>query len=98
MRTVNKSISITKLVATEETITSEELSVINEDKSTKIITAIIKQYNANSCQINEVVTIVSGNNYDLLMSANPSWAAGKPANEYRETDLWYIIDLVRKGA
>ena len=33
--------------------------------------------------------------YTDLMSANPEWAVGKPANSFRQDDLWRFIDLVR---
>ena len=33
--------------------------------------------------------------YTELMSANPTWAPGKPANTFKLNDLWYFIDLIR---
>ena len=30
-----------------------------------------------------------------LMSASPSWAANKPANTYRNEDLWIFVDRIR---
>ncbi|MEF2243968.1 hypothetical protein V1L65_03380 [Paenibacillus sp. IITD108] len=38
---------------------------------------------------------ISGTMYELLMSENPSFAPNKPQNEYREVDIWYIVDLIR---
>lgn len=40
---------------------------------------------------------IIGEHYDLLMSESPGFADGKPANEYRESDLWYIIDMLRES-
>jgi len=33
--------------------------------------------------------------YTELMSANPTWAPGKPAGTFRQDDLWRFIDIGR---
>lgn len=38
---------------------------------------------------------ITGDNFAELMSANPTWAPGKPAGTYRNEDLWIFIDRLR---
>lgn len=55
--------------------------------------------------VNPDGTMVNGNVYDEyqiqgddfaeLMSAGPSWAPNKPANTYRNEDLWVFVDRFR---
>jgi hypothetical protein len=33
-----------------------------------------------------------------LMSESPAWAQGKPANTYRNEDLWVFVDRRRENA
>lgn len=38
---------------------------------------------------------IAGDDFDELVSENPSWAPGKPAGTYRNEDLWVFIDRYR---
>lgn len=38
---------------------------------------------------------IEGDDYDELMSANPSWAQGKKAGKFHLDDLWTFIDRQR---
>lgn len=94
MRNVSKEIIHTKEVNVTETIVQENISQILENKNAKIMQVTVESYNANNELILKKDYVVDNGNYDLLMSANPSFAPNKPENEYRESDLWYIIDLI----
>ena len=39
----------------------------------------------------ELTKVISGADYVSLISANPSWGPNKPANTFREEDLWNFI-------
>lgn len=94
MRTCNKEVTIVNTVEENVSVNNEEIININENKTLKMITVTIN-YLADSTSVKQENIIISGDNYDSLMSENPSFAPGKPENEYREADLWYIIDLIR---
>jgi hypothetical protein len=47
--------------------------------------------NPNSVEMFEL----TGDNFAALMSGNPAWAPRKPANTYRNEDLWYFVDKLR---
>ena len=38
---------------------------------------------------------ISGSDYIDIVSANPAWAPGKPASEFRESDILAKIDEIR---
>lgn len=40
---------------------------------------------------------ITGDDFTELMSASPTWAPGKPANTYRNEDLWIFIDRNRSA-
>lgn len=41
--------------------------------------------------------LIQGTYYDALMSEFPEFSPTKPAHEYREVDLWFIIDAAVSG-
>ena len=82
----------------EETIylTGEEITVINEYKELGTISIVVSYKTSDGITISKDDYQISGEDYDLLMSQSPDFAPGKPENEYREVDLWFIIDLIRE--
>ena len=95
MRIVNKSFNINQILQQTVEATKEEITLINENKQQKsiYIETIYKDINGNI--IENTSTVISGDNYNLLMSQSPEFAPNKPLNEYREVDLFYIIDKIR---
>ena len=94
MRSTNKTIVKRELVDVEYVVTSESILSINENKVSKDIVVEVGLQNDDKIVSTEV-HYITDSKYDLLMSASPNFATGKPVNEYREVDLWYIIDLLR---
>ena len=45
--------------------------------------------------INEDGTKTDIDDYQELLSANPTWAPTKPAGVFRKEDLWHFVDLIR---
>ncbi|OCT12636.1 hypothetical protein A8709_33030 [Paenibacillus pectinilyticus] len=74
---------------------TEEMSRINETKILKNVEVTITYKDQSGFILKNEQFLISGDNYDLLMTENPDFAPGKPANEYREADLWHVIDLLR---
>jgi hypothetical protein len=79
----------------EDTIESsyEDIITISEDKIGKTVIAIIACYDNENRIVDQKRITITGEHYDLLMSESPEFSPNKPLNEYREVDLWYIIDL-----
>lgn len=96
MRTCDKQVEVVETVKTIKTATQEELVVISEDKKMKNIFLKIELKDADNRVIQTKEIYIAGDYYVLLMSESPSFAIGKPANEYREEDLWYIVDLMEQ--
>ncbi|WP_211750244.1 hypothetical protein [Paenibacillus sp. Marseille-Q4541] len=94
MRNSNTLISYTEVQVLKKNAHKEGFIIINEDKTAKIIRLTIGYYDENETLLETRDCIVSSENYELLMSNSPDFAPGKPENEYREQDLWYIIDKI----
>ncbi|MNV56191.1 hypothetical protein D3C71_1484630 [compost metagenome] len=95
MRTTNKVFDVTETKTVSRAASYEQIQRIVEDKWNKIITVETAYFDAENNLLSADNVVISGENYTLLMSANPTFAPAKPANEYREVDLWYIVDLIR---
>lgn len=94
MRSINKSFTKTEIIEKPVVATKEEIIRINEDKIVKEIIVSVNFKDNNELISNETIKI-DNEMYDLLMSESPDFAQGKPLNEYRESDLFYVIDLIR---
>lgn len=97
MRECNKEIELQKVTNIVEIATTEEIVRITEDKVSNLICVDTISKNANGDIINNENTTIYGDYYNMLMSESPSFAPNKPQNEYREDDIWYIIDLIRNS-
>lgn len=97
MREVNREVGVIKVVSiTEnETVIKEVINSINEQKPNRFVAVDVALLGEQDKIIKHEHYEIEGEKYNLLMSESPSFAQGKPANEYRESDLWYIIDLIR---
>lgn len=87
---------VKKLVSVEQSINiaSERIIQINEDKISMQIVATYGLYDVQDMLIEQRSCVIQGEHYVLIMAKSPDFAPGKPANEYRESDLWYVIDLI----
>lgn len=95
MRTISKPITIGQYVETTTTAVAEEILQIAENKDNQTVTVYVVLKDADGKRLQQEPYCINGSNYTLLMSASPSFAPGKPENEYREVDLWYMVDLIR---
>lgn len=95
MRTTNRTF-VQPITRKEELVaTSEEIFTINEHKGARTIEVSVAFKAADGSVLGYEHHHISGAHYDSLMSEAPVYAPGKPKNEYREIDLWYVIDLIR---
>lgn len=58
----------------------------------RTVDVTVGYYNSDYKLIATKAFFINGQLYDKLMSESPDFAPGKPLNEYREQDLWFIID------
>lgn len=95
MREIN--VKVTRPIEIIETkiATKEIIHSILERKTNKEIEVGILLQGSDGEILKDEYYMISGENYSMLMSDSPSFAIGKPENEYREIDLWHVIDLIR---
>lgn len=94
MRNVDRVIAIQEISQKTETITQEVIDSIYEVKNLESITVTVSLINAAGDKVRSESHEIVGDNYRLLMGASPNFAPNKPENEYREVDLWHVIDLI----
>lgn len=95
MRTIAKKFPV--LTQTQETATREDIVVKNTNKEMKLIYVEVSFTKEDGTELNRDKLTITGENYDLLMSESPEFAPNKPINDFREEDLFYIIDKMRAG-
>lgn len=96
MRTSNKTMLIEKYEVSKAQVTvcTEEFLEVRENKLSRQIDVLIAYKNEHEEIIKQEQKVITGRNYELLMSASPDFAPNKPLNEYREQDLWHVIDMI----
>lgn len=95
LRNINKVFKQCVLQEVDKMASIEEITLINENKSLEEIEVMVKYKDISGNVIGNDRYYIKEDNYTLIMSQSPNFAPNKPINEYREIDLWYIIDLIR---
>jgi hypothetical protein len=90
---VTKAFEIKEIVQTE--ITKEDFISISENKIASTVVVEIGKYTEDNRLIEQETIGIQHEYYQMLISENPAFAPDKPYQEYREVDLWYVIDLIR---
>lgn len=96
MRSSNRVIKVATSIVNDVSVSYEDFIEIYETKLLKKIDVRIGYFDKDNNLLDGVNTAITEGYYDLLMSESPDFAPGKPLNEYRETDLWHVIDLISK--
>ena len=96
MRAVSIEAEYMKPQLIEGLITNEEVLTEIKNRTLKYIEVEIAQYDSDLYEVAKQRYTIDGDKYELLMSESPDFAPGKPKNDYREDDLFYIIDLIRE--
>lgn len=94
MRVSEKEITVVRSVISKVLAATEHLISINNYKESRTLVATVQYRDQDDLEIGQRTWYVTGEKYDLLMSESPNFAPGKPENEYREVDVWHIIDLL----
>lgn len=95
MRATSIDVQLSKAITVTDQATSENIVSIYERKRAGDILVGVEYINAAGDVIKEGTYEIRGDKYELLMSANPPFAPNKLRNEYREEDIWYVIDQIR---
>lgn len=94
MRVIDEEVSVQQLATVVKAAVSEEIQSIYEHKVDKFVNVTTILRDAEGAPVRTRVHEIVGSFYDMLMSGLPDYAPGKPAHEYRESDLWHVIDLM----
>ena len=76
--------------------THEEIVSTSHDKITKKLELTVHLYREDGSFINGESYVIQGDDYTFLLSADPAFTEGKMENDYREVDLWCMVDKLRE--
>ncbi|GKU81191.1 hypothetical protein [Niallia sp. NCCP-28] len=93
MRTVDVQVTLNKPVLVH--FTKEELKVKMIDYDNKRVTVITRYLNDEGETSEDQSTIFEDEEYELLMSQSEEFPLGKPLNDCREEDVFYMLDKKR---
>lgn len=94
MREMNDTVEVVVRQTQSLTIAYADFTFVTESKMNCTISGEIGYFSADDKQLGCKSFLIDGQYYTLLMSDRPPFAPYKRANEYRESDLWYILDLI----
>lgn len=95
MWTINKPIIKKSVVETTETATLAEIAKYDTDINFRTVNVKVQYKKDDGTVLSEEFFTIFGDNYDLLMSESPEFAPGKPENDYRVSDLEYVIKKIQ---
>lgn len=98
MFSTNQQVVYQKLEKITEIATNEDFGAWHVYPNQKKVIVEDHLYNSAGDLIKVSDITIDGGNYDLLMSENPSFAPNKPADEFRQSDIKYIIDQIRNAS
>jgi len=78
--------------------THEEIVSTSHDKISQKLSLTVHLYRSDGSLINPEVHVIQGEDYTFLMSADPAFSTGKQENDYREIDLWCMVDRIRANS
>lgn len=90
----NKVFLMSRSVHVEVQAAFREFRSIKELKDEQSVIVEVVYLDSDQKPISIETQSIDGQYYELLMSESPDFATGKPANEYREADIWHVIDLM----
>lgn len=76
--------------------THEDIISTSHDKMSKRLAFTVNLYREDGSLINPESYLIEGEDYNYLMSVDPAFTEGKPENDYREVDLWCMVDKIRE--
>lgn len=76
--------------------THEDIVSTSHDKISKKLSLTVHLYREDQSFINGESYVIEGGDYAFLMSDDPAFAEGKMADDYREVDLWCMVDKLRE--
>lgn len=96
MRDVNIVLSFPKVIQEKRVASKEEIIKKDEDKVNKMVTVTTRLYDTDNQFLTDRMFQIIGSDYDFLMSDSPDFNEGKTKDNYRDEDLFVVIDLLNK--
>lgn len=76
--------------------THEDIVSTSYDKISQRLQLTVHLYRVDESLINPESYVIEGEDYIFLMSTNECFEPGKEENQYREIDLWCMVDRIRE--
>jgi hypothetical protein len=80
--------------AVPEKTVQEEMISMTVDFNSEIISLIMGELDSDGKVVSHRVVNLDQQAYGMLMAESPEWAKGKPANDFRRTDVVKVMDLL----
>lgn len=93
MRNSSRVFSVPKTINVDVVSRNERIMRLVENRELGTIEVTTGFYDETEALIGGASYFLSGDKYQLLMSASPTFAPGKPQGEYREIDLWHVLSM-----
>lgn len=87
----NKVFNLSKTIIEQRIANRREVIIKTNNRDSGIYEVTINYYDSQGFIASVFITIF-GEYYDLLMSQSPEFAPGKPENECRDEDIFYVLD------
>lgn len=92
MRSINKEYAAIVTQTVTKVATKQDFSYINKNKELRLINFEVISLSDDGEILERKAYQLNDADYDLIMSDSPDFAPGKPVNDFREADLFYMID------
>uniref|UniRef100_A0AAU8BCM5 Uncharacterized protein n=1 Tax=Bacillus phage Adastra TaxID=3143958 RepID=A0AAU8BCM5_9CAUD len=95
MRETKKDVYIPKTITEKVTAVNEKINNIVDNRDRNSVDVSVSYLDVDNKVLSRESYSIFNENFDFLMSQHSVFEAGKPKDAYRESDLWYVIDILR---
>ncbi|WCS68740.1 hypothetical protein Goe19_00990 [Bacillus phage vB_BsuM-Goe19] len=95
MRATQKDIYIPKTITEKVTAVNEKINNIIDNRDRNTVDVSVSYLDADNKVLSKESYSIFNENFDFLMSQHSVFGEGKPKDAYRESDLWYVVDILR---
>ena len=96
MAEINEVITSYELVEKSVIAIKEEVLRYVWDSGSRYVNVTVIKLSKDDSILAEDSYVIVDDFYDLLISDSPEFAPGKPADEFRNDDLLYIVRLIKE--
>lgn len=95
MRETKKDVYIPKTITEKVTAVNEKINNIVDNRDRNSVDVSVSYLDVDNKVLSRESYSIFNENFDFLMSQHSVFGEGKPKDAYRESDLWYVIDILR---